>query len=359
MGHPVVFCDTCFFTFLLLTFCALCGREQAEDADAGGGTDVDFALGDHGGDELVADTEIVAAVGGLGGVVDLGEGPGTVGVEDSGISVFGGPDDAILAGVGGDAGGGAGICEGGGGLSGRSGEQFGVSELKLQEGRTDGAVEDVVVQGCGHGPHAAGQSAGEFLVNVVGGGAVLSQVRAIHDVKVGIFASADGEFPGLARLVFLADEEGSAGTEVDVSPIFRGFVVHLEVVGDSESASSGEAEKRIAVVTVRGETGGIQGGVEDSVAIEQVDVAAAVSGHAAAGAPDCAAAAVGSQVDDGGLGQSAGVVAHDPSGVRKVVAVRGPGEINGVIDQQQTGAFFVLRGVESDETVGTVVASAR
>ena len=41
---------------LLLRFLLLLG-EQAEDADAVGGADVDFAIGDGRSDELVADTE--------------------------------------------------------------------------------------------------------------------------------------------------------------------------------------------------------------------------------------------------------------------------------------------------------------
>ena len=47
-----------------------CG-EQAEDAYAGCGANVDFAVGDHGSDEFVAGAELVAASGGLVGVVEF------------------------------------------------------------------------------------------------------------------------------------------------------------------------------------------------------------------------------------------------------------------------------------------------
>ena len=60
---------------------------------------------------------MVTAVSGLAGVVELDEGEGVVGVENGGIRVLGGPDDAILTFVGGNAGSGSGIAEGVGGLS--------------------------------------------------------------------------------------------------------------------------------------------------------------------------------------------------------------------------------------------------
>src|SRR5271166_549582 len=50
--------------------------EQAKNADAGGGADVDLAVGDGGGDELVSVAEMIAAVGGLVGVVDFQQGGG-------------------------------------------------------------------------------------------------------------------------------------------------------------------------------------------------------------------------------------------------------------------------------------------
>ena len=104
--------------------------EQAEDADAGGGADVDFAVGDRGSDELVAGAEMIAAVGGLVGVVDLLQIFRVVGVENRGIGVFHGPDDGVLAGIGGDAGSGAGIAESVCGFRHWAGEQPGVLELK-------------------------------------------------------------------------------------------------------------------------------------------------------------------------------------------------------------------------------------
>ena len=104
------------FCFYFFFFSLLAGREEAEDAYSCGGADVDFAVGDHGGDVFVAGAELVAAVGGLVGVIDLDEGFGVVGVEDGGVDVFGGPDDGVLSGVGGDAGSGSGIGKGGGSL---------------------------------------------------------------------------------------------------------------------------------------------------------------------------------------------------------------------------------------------------
>jgi len=53
-------------------------------------------------------------------------------------------------------------------------------------------------------------------------------------------------------------------------------------------------EEGVAVVAVLRKAGGIQGGVEHSVAIEQEDIAAAIGGHAGAGVPDGAFVAVGS-----------------------------------------------------------------
>ena len=71
------------------------GCEQAEDADACGGADINFAIGDHGGDEFVAVAEMVAAAGGLVAVVKLIEVVGVVGVEDGGAVVLRCPDDAV------------------------------------------------------------------------------------------------------------------------------------------------------------------------------------------------------------------------------------------------------------------------
>ena len=58
--------------------------ELAEDDYAGGGADVDFAIGDHRRDEFVVG-ELVAAGCGLIAVVELGgEIGGVVSVEDTG-----------------------------------------------------------------------------------------------------------------------------------------------------------------------------------------------------------------------------------------------------------------------------------
>ena len=167
-------------------------------------------------------------------------------------------------------------------------------------------------------------------------------VGAVDDVEIGVFAGTDGELPDLAGGIFLADQQSSAGTEVGVAAIFLRLVVHLEVVGDGESALGGEAKEGVAVVAVGGKAGGIQSGVEQSVGVEQEDVAGAIGGHAGAGAPDRAFVAVGSDVEHGGLRQSGRVVAHDPSGVGTDVAVRSPGEINRAADQEQAGALFIL-----------------
>jgi hypothetical protein len=80
----------------------LLAGEQAENADPVRCPDVDFAVGNHRCDVFVARTEMVSAVGSLAGVVDFDQSFGVVGVEDGGVSVLGGPDDAVQAAVGGE-----------------------------------------------------------------------------------------------------------------------------------------------------------------------------------------------------------------------------------------------------------------
>ena len=236
--------------------------------------------------------------------------------------------------------------------------EFGVVELEFLNGRAFGTEVDAVVNGGGHGPHAAFQDAGELLVNVVGGGIEFSEVGAVNDVDVGIFSGADGEVPDLAGGIFLGQQKGSAGTEVGVVAIFGDLVIHLEIVGDGESAFGGEAKEGVAVIAFGGESGRGERGVEGAVAVEENDVAAGIGGHAGGGAPEAALAAIGREVENCGLFQRGGVVAHEPSGVGTDVTVRGPGKIDDVVDQEQAGAFDVLAGIEQDVAAGTVIAGA-
>jgi hypothetical protein len=52
--------------------------------------------------------------------------------------------------------------------------------------------------------------------------------------------------------------------------------VHLKVVGDGKTASGREFEEAVAEVAVAGEPVGIEFSVEGSVAVEEIDVAAAI-----------------------------------------------------------------------------------
>src|SRR2546430_17622690 len=81
----------------------------AEYAYAVGGADVDFAVGDGGGDVFVAGAEMVGAVGGLVAVVKFMQIGGIVGVEHGRGRVLDRPDNSVLIQVGGNAGSCAGI----------------------------------------------------------------------------------------------------------------------------------------------------------------------------------------------------------------------------------------------------------
>ena len=194
---------------------------------------------------------------------------------------------------------------------------------------------------------------------LIAGGVEFAHVGAVDDVEVTVFAGADGEVPDFSGGIFLAGEQSSAGAEVGVGAAFGDSVVHFEIVGDGKSAGGGETEEGVAVVTLIGEAGGSKRGIEDPIAVEEEDVSGVIGGHAGAGVPDGALAAVRSDVEDSGLGESAGVVTHDPSGVGAEVAVAGPCQVDGVSNHEQAGALFILGGVEDDEASGTVVAGAR
>src|SRR6266496_4434133 len=337
----------------------LLGGEEAEDADAGGGADVDLAVGDHRSVALVACTELISTIGRLVRVVYLSQGFGVVGVEDSRIDVLRSPDNGVLSGVSRDTGSRAGEGERVRRFRYRAGEQFRIIELKFENLGIHWSVVQTVIKCGGHRPDPAGQHAYEFLVNLIGAGIELAHVGSVNDVKVVIFASTDGELPNLAQAVFLAEQERPPGTQVRIKTVFGGLVEHLEVVGHGQTTLGGETKEGVAVVAVGGEARGIESSIENSISVKDEDVAAAIGSHTGTGAPEGAFAGVGSYVENGGLGQRARAIAHKPSGVGAEITVRGPGEINSIVGQKQAGTLFVLRGIEDDKAAGTVVASAR
>src|SRR5690242_18798531 len=100
--------------------------------------------------------------------------------------------------------------------------------MKGEDRRSDRTIVDVAVRKCGHGPDSAGQHAGEFLIDVVLGGAELAHFGAVDKIEVGIFSGADGELPGLSSGIFLAQQKSAAGAEVDVTVVLALLVVHFE-----------------------------------------------------------------------------------------------------------------------------------
>jgi hypothetical protein len=98
-------------------------RQQPKYAHAVGCSDIHFAIHNHGGDELVAGSELIATGRGLVAVVQLVKVSGIVGVQNSRGAVFRRPHDGIAGAVGGNARSRAGVYKSVAGLKARTGRK--------------------------------------------------------------------------------------------------------------------------------------------------------------------------------------------------------------------------------------------
>lgn len=67
--------------------------------------------------------------------------------------------------------------------------------------------------------------------------------------------------------------------------------------------------------------------------------------------PDSATLLIGSRVPDSHLLQAGSVIGHNPAMKRPAITVRGPGDINEAILQQQAGALVFVSGVERQRAI--------
>src|SRR5262249_52335055 len=96
--------------------------------------------------------------------------------------------------------------------------------------------------------------------------------------------------------------------------------------------------------------------VEGAVAGFQVEVPA-IEGQRAAGLPDTPGETVGGVIEDSFEVERGGVEASDPAVVGAVIAVGGPGDVDGAVDQRQGGPLVLAQGVKVDVALAIVVAA--
>ena len=125
------------------------------------------------------------------------------------------------------------------------------------------------------------------------------------------------------------------------------FNACLSSLADTVTAAAGN---RRAGLATRRERGGIELGVERTVAGEQIDIPIGV--HRGPGAPDTSVVSVRNRIEHAHLGERRLAIAQDPARVRPTVAVRSP------TGMAYTTPFEMRRPGRSTCTAGLNVFSA-
>ena len=169
---------------------------------------------------------------------------------------------------------------------------------------------------------------------------------------------------------------GAAGAEILVGIIQGGLVVGDEVVGHSEAPAIGvlvgggrsgvghDFDESVVIVAVAGKTVGVESRIGVAArAVARVEIKGTpvrLEGEAAATLPDTRFATVGRVVEnplelEPRRGQMGHVPGDHPTVIGTVVAVRGPRDINGIVDQTQGGPLVFAQGVELDDLLAGAV----
>ena len=164
-------------------------------------------------------------------------------------------------------------------------------------------------------------------------GAEVPHVGAIDDVHHAFLAAADDQ-------VRVGDEQRILDPEILVRGVQERPVVRREPV--EQRAGRTDLDEAVAEVPPAGVA------VERSVSRQRVEVAGRIRRQPAAGLPDAAEPSVRRRVVDHDLLKARRVVSQDPAVVRALVAVRGPGDVDGAVIDQQAGSLIVRPRVERD-----------
>lgn len=130
--------------------------------------------------------------------------------------------------------------------------------------------------------------------------------------------------------------------------------MHLEVIGHCErAAGGGELHKAVTVIPGDRKAIRVERGVESPVGHKQIDVSRRVGGRSGTRHPHGPLASVGGEIENADLLQAGFAITHDPSVIRRLIAVRRPSHVNRAVEQQQGSTFSVGSRVER-QTAGQV-----